>query len=180
LSSVLAAVIAGMLVLAAWPRLEPSAMHVKAAVEQPIFVTPLAAITKHMAPAMQAQPIDKLAMNKLATALREQPTDQQPVGSLGDKLSIPIDEGRKLFAEGLVAFSKGDIATARAFFVSAASAGDARALVGLGDTFDPATLTRLGVVGLKGDEGKARDYYSRAVAAGAPGARERVASLASK
>ena len=80
----------------------------------------------------------------------------------------------------LVAFAKGDIATARAFFVSAASAGDARALVALGDTFDPATLTHLGVVGLKGDEAKARDYYSRAVTAGAPGARERVASLASK
>jgi TPR repeat protein len=107
--------------------------------------------------------------------------DQQAVGSLGDgeKLTIPIDDGRRLCAEGLAAFAKGDIATARAFFVSAASAGDARALVGLGDTFDPATLTRLGVIGLKGDEAKARDYYSRAVTAGASGARERIASLAS-
>jgi hypothetical protein len=169
-----------MLVLAAWPRLEPSAMHVKAVVEQPIFVTPLAAIAKRTAPAMTALPIDKVAMNKLATALREQPIDQQAVGSLSEKLTIPIDEGRKLFAEGLVAFAKGDIATARAFFVSAASAGDARALVGLGDTFEPATLTRLGVIGLKGDGAKARDYYSRALAAGATGARERIASLAAK
>ena len=112
-------------------------MHVKAAVEQPIFVTPLAAIAKRTVTTMTALPIDKVAMNKLATALREQPADQQAVGSLGEKLTIPIDEGRKLFAEGLVAFAKGDIATARAFFVSAASAGDARALVGLGDTFDP-------------------------------------------
>ena len=169
-----------MLVLAAWPRLEPSAMHVKAAVEEPIFVKPLAAIAKRTAPAMTAQPIDKAAMSKLATALREQPTDQQAVGSLGATLTIPIDEGRRLCAEGLVAFAKGDIATARAFFVSAAAAGDARALVALGDTFDPATLGRLGVIGLKGDEAKARDYYARAVAAGAPGARERVASLAAK
>jgi hypothetical protein len=170
-----------MLVLAAWPRLEPSAMHVKAAVEQPIFVTPLAAIAKRTVTTMTALPIDKIAMNKLATALREQPTDQQAVGSLGDgeKLTIPIDDGRRLCAEGLAAFAKGDIATARAFFVSAASAGDARALVALGDTFDPATLTRLGVIGLKGDEAKARDYYSRAVTAGASGARERIASLAS-
>ena len=154
-------------------------MHVKAAVEQPIFVTPLAAITKQTAPALTAQRIDRSVISKLATALREQPTDQQAVGSLGEKLTIPIDEGRRLCAEGLVAFAKGDIATARAFFVSAAAAGDARALVALGDTFDPATLTHLGVVGLKGDEAKARDYYSRAVTAGAPGARERVASLAS-
>jgi TPR repeat protein len=169
-----------MLVLAAWPRLEPSAMHVKAAVEQPIFVTPLAAIAKRTVTTMTALPIDKVAMNKLATALREQSTDQQAVGSLSEKLTIPIDEGRQLCAEGLAAFAKGDIATARAFFVSAASAGDARALVALGDTFDPVTLTRLGVVGLKGDEARARDYYSRAVTAGASGARERIAALAVK
>ena len=182
LSSVLATVIAGMLVLACWPRLEPSALHVKAAVEQPIFVTPLAAISKRTAPATAALPIDKAAIGKLATALREQPAalHQQAIGSPGATLAIPIDEARRLCAEGLVAFADGDIATARAFFVSAAAAGDARALVALGDTFDPATLGRLGVVGLKGDEAKARDYYSRALTAGANGARERIAALAAK
>jgi TPR repeat protein len=170
-----------MLVLAAWPRLEPSAAHVKAAVEEPIFVKPLAALATQAAPAITALPIDKVTMSKLATALREQPTDTRAVGSLGaTALAIPIDEARRLCAEGLAAFAKGDIATARSFFTSAATAGDARALVALGDTFDPATLTHLGVVGLKGDQSKARDYYARAIAAGAPGARERVASLASK
>lgn len=182
LSSVLAAIIAGMLVLACWPRLEPSAVHLKAAVEQPVFVTPLAAPSKRIAPAMTAQPIDKVAIGKLATALRDQPTavHAQEAGNPGATLTIPIDEARRLCAEGLVAFAKGDIATARAFFVSAAEAGDARALVALGDTFDPATLTRLGVVGLKGDGAKARDYYARALAAGASGARERLAALAAK
>jgi hypothetical protein len=170
-----------MLVLAAWPRLEPSAMHVKAVVEQPIFVTPLVAPSKTVT-AMAALPIDKIAIGKLATALRQQPgaLHQQAVGSPGATLAIPIDEARRLCAEGLVAFAKGDIATARAFFVSAASAGDARALVALGDTFDPGTLSRLGVVGLKGDEAKARDYYARALTAGATGARERIAALAAK
>jgi hypothetical protein len=183
LSSVLAAVIAGMLVLACWPRLEPSALQVKVAVEQPVFVTPLAAISKRTTAATTtALLIDKVAIGKLATALREQPAAlrQQAAGSPAASLAIPIDEGRRLCAEGLVAFAKGDIATARAFFVSAAAAGDARALVALGDTFDPATLTRLGAVGLKGDEAKARDYYARALAAGATGARERIAALAAK
>jgi TPR repeat protein len=129
---------------------------------------------------MTAQPIDNVAIGKLASALRQQPADQQAVASLGATLAIPIDEGRRLCAEGLVAFAKGDIATARAFFVSAAAAGDARALVALGDTFDPASLSRLGVVGLKGDGVKARDYYARALAAGAIGARERIAALAAK
>ena len=124
----------------------------------------------------------KDAIGKLATALREQPTALrgQQAGGPGAALAIPIDEARRLCAEGLVAFAKGDIATARAFFVGAAEAGDPRALVALGDTFDPATLTRLGVVGLKGDGAKARDYYARALAAGASGARERLASLAAK
>ena len=39
---------------------------------------------------------------------------------------------------------------------------------------------RLGVIGLKGDGAKARDYYARALAAGATGARERLAALAAK
>ncbi len=129
---------------------------------------------------MAAQPFAKDAIGKLASALR----DQAPAlrdkdgGSPGAALAIPIDDGRRLCAEGLAAFAKGDIATARAFFVSAAEAGDARALVALGDTFDPVTLTRLGVLGLKGDGAKAHDYYARALAAGAAGARERLASLA--
>lgn len=152
-------------------------MHVKAAVEQPVFVASPGA-----APATAAQPFSKDAIGKLATALREQPTalHEQQAGGPSATLAIPIDEARRLCAQGLVAFAEGDIATARAFFVSAAEAGDPRALVALGDTFDPATLSRLGVVGLKGDGTKARDYYARALAAGASGARERLASLAAK
>jgi len=170
-----------MLVLACWPRLEPSALHVKAAVEQPIFVAPLAASAKRAVATAAAPLIDKTAIGKLATALRDQPAGlrRQAAGPAA-ALAIPIEEGRRLCAEGLVAFARGDIATARAFFVSAAEAGDARALVALGDTFDPATLARLGAVGLKGDAAKARDYYARAKAAGATGARERLAALAAK
>jgi hypothetical protein len=184
LASVLAAAFAGILVFACWPRLEPSALNVKAAVEQPIFVKPPVVVSalKAPAPAARAQPIAKDAIGKLASALREQPAalrDKED-GSPGAALAIPIDDGRRLCAEGLAAFAKGDIAAARAFFVSAAEAGDARALVALGDTFDPATLARLGVVGLKGDSAKAHDYYARALAAGAGGARERLAALAAK
>jgi len=154
-------------------------MHMKAAVEQPVFVTPLPAPLRK-APAVQS--IARDAISKLAIALRNQSTAEHAsqASGAGAALSIPIDEGRKLSAEGIVAFAKGDIATARAFFVSAAEAGDARALVALGDTFDPATLTRLGVIGLKGDGAKARDYYERALAAGASGARERLAALPSQ
>jgi TPR repeat protein len=157
-------------------------MNVKAEVEQPVFVKPAVVVSALKAPATTAQPFAKEAIGKLASALRDQPSAPHAAegGSPGATLAIPIDDGRRLCAEGLVAFAKGDIATARAFFVSAAEAGDARALVALGDTFDPGTLTRLGVVGLKGDGAKARDYYARALAAGATGARERLAALAAK
>ena len=173
LSSLLGALIVGMLVMACWPRIEPSAMHMKAAVEQPVFVTPLPAAL-HNAPAVGS--IARDAITKLAIALRNQPA-AAPAGQTGAALTIPIDEARRLCAEGLVAFARGDIATARAFFVSASEAGDPRALVALGDTFDPATLKRLGVIGLQGDGAKARDYYERALAAGASGAKERLAAL---
>src|SRR5271163_3627078 len=181
LAGVLAAAFAGILVIACWPRLEPSALNAKASVEQPVFVKAPVAVSALKPAATTAQPFAKEAIGKLASALRDQPPAlHKEDAAPGAALAIPIDDGRRLCAEGLVAFAKGDIATARAFFVSAAEAGDARALVALGDTFDPATLTRLGVLGLKGDGAKARDYYARALAAGATGARERLAALAAK
>ncbi len=143
----------------------------KAVVEQPVFVsrTPIARPAK--AAAITAQPLAKDAINKLAMALRDQPAStNSPIATL----SIPIDDARRLCAEGLVAFANGDIAAARGFLARAAEGGDPRALMALGDTYDPGTLTRLGVVGLKGDEVAARGYYSRALAAGVGGARQRI------
>jgi hypothetical protein len=125
--------------VACWPRLAPSALNVKAAVEQPVFVTPPPAASGPKALVTTAQPLGKDAIGKLATALRDQPSARQ-AGGPGATLAIPIDEARRLCAEGLVAFANGDIATARAFFVSAADAGDPRALVALGRRPPPPRL----------------------------------------
>jgi TPR repeat protein len=168
-------VCAGLLVFAFWPRLEPAATMAKAAVEQPVFVSQVAAPAAQKAP-LAVRGIAKEALNRLATALRGPTSESSPIVSL----SIPIDDARRLLAQGLIAFAKGDIATARAYLERAAESGDPRALVALGDTYDPTTLARLGVVGLKGDETAARNFYSRALAAGVGGARERIASLAAK
>ena len=174
-AGLIAGCFAGALVIAFLPRIQPSAASQRAAVEQPVFVQ------RVVAPASQkaiiAHPIiAKEAINKLASALHGPSTDTDPIAPL----SIPIDDARRLCAEGLVAFAKGDIATARAFLERAAEGGDARALMALGDTYDPTTLARLGSVGVKGDEAAARSYYSRALAAGVGGARERIASLATE
>ena len=143
--------------------------------EQPEFVAH-STIPAQKTSALAGHALAKDVINKLATALRGPTLDATPIASL----SIPIDDARRLCAQGLVAFAKGDIATARAYLRRAAEAGDARALMALGDTYDPMTLTRLGAVGLKGDEATAKAYYSRALAAGVGGARERIAALASK
>jgi len=147
----------------------------KDAVEQPVFVAHPTVVAQKASVA-GAHALAKDVLSKLATALRGPTMDPTPIASL----SIPIDDARRLCAEGLVAFARGDIAAARAFLQRAAEGGDARALMALGDTYDPTTLTRLGAVGLKGDEVAARNYYSRALAAGVGGARERIAALASK
>ena len=166
---------AGALVIAFLPHIQPSAASQKAAVEQPVFVAQPAVAAAPLKAAV-AHPIAKEALNKLANALRGPSRESAPIASL----SIPIDDARQLCADELVAFAKGDIASARAFLKRAAEGGDARALMALGDTYDPGTLTRLGAVGLKGDEAAARDYYSRALAAGVGGARERIAALAAE
>ena len=166
-----------LLVIAFWPRIEPSSASLKAAVEQPVFVTPtIAAVAPQKAAALTARPIAKEAISKLADALRGPSSDPSPIASL----AIPIDDARRLCASGLIAFAKGDIAAARALLKRAAEGGDARALMALGDTYDQTTISRLGALGLKGDEALARSYYSRALAAGVGGARERIAALAVK
>jgi hypothetical protein len=174
LAGLTAGVFAGLLVIAFWPHIEPSSTT-KGAVEQPVFVAQ-PAVAAHKAASADVHPIAKEVLNKLANALRGPSMDTAPIASL----TIPIDDARLLCAQGLVAFAEGDIATARAFLQRAAEAGDARALMALGDTYDPTTLTRLGAAGLKGDEATARSYYSRALAAGVGGARERIANLAAK
>lgn len=165
-----------MLVIACWPRIEPSSASLKASVQQPVFVVQTAAAPAPQPATVTAHAIAKEALSKLANALRGSSADQAPIALL----DIPIEEARRLCAEGLIAFAKGDIAAARAFLKRAADEGDARALMALGDTYDPTTLSRLGALGLKGDEGVARSYYSRALAAGVGGARERIASLAAR
>jgi TPR repeat protein len=177
MAGLVAGVCAGLLVIAFWPRFEPSSASVRALVEQPVFVAqPLSPPAVQRASPIATRGIAKEALNKLASALRGPSADQRPIASL----AIPIDDARRLCAEGLIAFAKGDIATARAFLKRAAEGGDPRALMALGDTYDPTTLARLGALGLKGDEAAARDYYSRALAAGVGGARERIAALAAK
>jgi TPR repeat protein len=160
------------------------------AVEKPVFVVaaiPLAPpAVKPVAVSVAADPPaldEKAQLEKLAAALKARPatiqsatlavaTSSRPTPSEG-----PSEQAARFCAQGLIALAAGDIASARLFLKRAADAGDARAWMALGDTYDAPTLTRLGVVGMHGDSDRARDFYARALAAGVGAARERIAAL---
>ena len=183
--------------LAFWPPLGKAPLVGKAVVTQPVFVAS-AAPAKSNGSAASAAPeattvpaasatADASAIAKLAVAL--QVNAAPGASSQGATRSITIaaatpgaappasEAARRLCAQGLVAMAAGDIAGSRLYLERAAEAGDVRALMVLGESYDPTTLARMGALGIKGDAGKARDYYAKALAAGMGAARERMAAL---
>jgi hypothetical protein len=184
-ASVFAGLVVGTVGLALWL---PDDM--KTAAARPFVVQPqrvAIAAPADVAPAG----LDKLAQAKLAQAMGGSPTPGSATSGavtpgsstrgleltpLNASLTGPNDEMLRLRAQGLVALAGGDVAEARAFLERASEAGDARALLVLGDTYDPTTLARLGAIGIKGDVARARDYYARASEAGLSAARPRLAA----
>jgi hypothetical protein len=67
-----------------------------------------------------------------------------------------------LLARGDVLFSKGDVIAARAFYERAADAGEGRAALRLGETFDPIFLDQARLRAARGDLGTALSWYHRA------------------
>jgi hypothetical protein len=76
--------------------------------------------------------------------------------------------------------ASGDLAAARLVLRRAADAGDARAVMMLAETYDPAVLEKLGVRGVVPDLAKARGWYEKAKQFGATEATQRLEPLASK
>jgi hypothetical protein len=74
----------------------------------------------------------------------------------------------------------GDVAGARLAFRHLADAGNAEAALALGVTFDPRYLTQHNVIGVVGDEAKARAWYQRAMELGSTAAKGMLAHMAEK
>jgi TPR repeat protein len=74
----------------------------------------------------------------------------------------------------------GDVVAARIAFHRAAEAGDGKAAVALGATYDPTELTKRGVVGMGADISKARSWYQKAEKFGSPEARGRLDAIADR
>ena len=73
--------------------------------------------------------------------------------------------------------SVGDVAAARVLFERAAEAGDARAALALGATYDPVVLTKLRARGIAPDADKANRWYQKARERGSPHAPAWLAQL---
>jgi TPR repeat protein len=74
---------------------------------------------------------------------------------------------------------RGDIVSARLLLERAAVAGNARAALALGLTFDPTVLARSGVPGIASDVGQAREWYERAIKLGSIEATRHLEELSS-
>ena len=86
-------------------------------------------------------------------------------------------EMAELLAHGDSLLRNGDIASARLFYERAAGAGDGRAALRLGATFDPEFLGRLGLGKLQANPAEAQSWYSRARDLGAVDAKRQLNSL---
>jgi len=73
---------------------------------------------------------------------------------------------------------QGDIAAARLMLTRAAEAGDARAALALGSTYDSRVLRKLGVLGVAADAGQAREWYGKAAELGSDEAKRRLEKFA--
>jgi type II secretory pathway predicted ATPase ExeA len=71
-----------------------------------------------------------------------------------------------LLRHGDQLLASGDIVAARHYFELVAEAGDLRAALRLGKTYDPAYLQQNGVRGIAGDSAVAKSWYLKAIASG--------------
>jgi hypothetical protein len=93
---------------------------------------------------------------------------------------LDADEIGSLLRRGDALIASGDLAAARLVLRRAVDAGDARAAMMLAETYDPATLEKMGVHGVVPDLAVARGWYEKAKKFGAMEATQRLELLASK
>ena len=113
-------------------------------------------------------------MLQAPTPLAQNPPLSPPVRPLD------VEQTKLLMKQGEQFIAAGDVVTARIAFQRAAEAGDAKAAVALGATYDPTALAKLGVVGISADVAKARSWYQRAEKWGSPEASRRLEVLADR
>lgn len=105
------------------------------------------------------------------------PSSPAPTASAPPSSEFSNAEMTELLNHGDALLRNGDVVSARLFYERAADAGDGRAALRLGATYDPAFLGRLGLARLQANPVKARSWYNRALDLGAVDAKHQLNSL---
>jgi hypothetical protein len=116
----------------------------------------------------------------VATLQPGTPSVQAPPSSSKALRALDPEKIELLMKKGEQLLAAGDVVAARIAFQRAAEAGDGRAAVALGATYDPTELTKRGVTGMGADISKARSWYQKAEKFGSPEARGRLDALADR
>ena len=126
-----------------------------------------------------------MTAKQAATKETARPADE-PAATLSMGRSVDASHVRssaadteRTFERGQALVASGDFAAARLLFTRAADAGHAGAVFALASTYDPNVLSARGARGLVGEPDQARALYAKALEAGVPGAKERLAALGS-
>lgn len=143
------------------------------AVMAPLPVATEAPVPAAIAPVAipEATPSPAPALPEPAPAATPSQQAARPVTLAPDEIAMLIKRGKDLLTSG-------DISAARLLLRRAAEAGNADAALAFGSTFDPAVITRLGAIGVRGDAAKAREWYEKAAALGSNTASQQIAHLA--
>ncbi len=89
------------------------------------------------------------------------PARTQSLGPLG-----ALQEETELLSQGETHLRNGNVVFARVLFEELAARGSARAAFAVAQTYDPAVLQQIGVVGIQGDVEKAKSWYRKAAELG--------------
>jgi hypothetical protein len=133
-----------------------------------------------VAPAKPEPPRAKSSPGETVARLQPGPPRAQDPPSSPAVRALDVEQIKILMKQGEQFFAAGDVVTARIAFQRAAEAGDAKAAIALGATYDPSVLAKLGVVGMNPDVAKARSWYEKAEKLGSPDAKRRLELLADR
>jgi len=128
----------------------------------------------------QAQPQQQQSQALQAPQPQQAPAPQAPArqAQAPQKIEhLSPEETKRLMDLGTKFLAQGDLATARHVLERVAQAGDARANLLLGATYDPEGLKKLGMIGVPPDLKKAQSWYTRAAELGSREASQRLTVL---
>jgi hypothetical protein len=100
-----------------------------------------------------------------------------PIGPAATVPGTDDTAAKQLLEKANRLLENGDIVAARAVYRRAAEMGNGSAALMLGSTYDPRRLWSIGVIGMKGNKERARQWYSRAAELGHPDAKARLMAL---